>query len=118
MPNNRAKRRSGFILAEALVALAILGVVFLALEGSLAMVLRSVAESDREGVAARIAETQRERAFSTACVASAGSDSINGVVANWTAAPSGQLMHVVQTTRYPQKIGSRIEHYDAIGACQ
>jgi len=110
--------RSGFILAEALVALLVIGVVFLALEGSLAIVMRSIADSEHESVAARVAETRRERAFASACAAASGVDSVRAVTVNWTASPDGQLVRVAQTSRYPQKLGDRVEHYDALGACQ
>ena len=117
MPHVRTNRRPGFILAEALVALAILAVVFLALEGSLSMVLRSLAESDREEVAARIAESQRERVFAAACVSASGSDSASSVIVDWSASSAGSLVHITQSSRYPRKIGDRVEHYDAIGGC-
>lgn len=118
MSNVRAKRRHGFILAEALIALLILGVVFLALEGSLAVVLRSIVESDRETIASSLAETQRERAFAAACAGASGTDSLNAVAVSWTASPVGRLVRVSQTSRYPRRIGDRVEQYDAIGACQ
>lgn len=117
MSHTRAKRH-GFILAEALIALLILGVIFLALEGSLTIILRSLADSDREAVASRIAETQRERALAAVCTAASGSDSSNAVVVNWTASSTGRLVRVVQTTRFPRRTGDRVEQYDAIGACQ
>lgn len=117
MSHAHAKRR-GFILAEALIALLILGVVFLALEGSLTIIVRSLAESDRETVAARIAETQRERALAAVCASASGSDSSNSVVVNWTTSPTGRLVHIVQTSRFPRRIGDRVEQYDAVGGCQ
>ena len=105
-------------MAEALVALTVLGVVFLALEGSLTIILRTIAESDREATAARIAETQRELAFSTACGNASGSDSANAVIVDWTATAAGGLVHVTQSSRYPRRIGTRVEHYNGIGVCQ
>jgi len=118
MPNNDAKPHRGFILAEALIALLILGVVFLALEGSLTVVLRSLADSERETVATRLAETQRERAFGTACAAGSGTDSLNAVSVSWVASPVGGLVRVSQISRYPRRIGDRVEQYDAVSACQ
>lgn len=118
MSRTRAKSRTGFILAEALVALAILGVVLLALEGSLTIVMRTLAESDRESIATRIAETQRERAFSTVCGNASGSDSANAVVVDWTATAASGLVHISQSSRYPRRIGTRVEHYNGIGVCQ
>lgn len=118
MSHAHANHRSGFILAEALIALLILGVVFLAFEGSLTVVARSLADSERETVAARLAETQRERAFAAACASASGVDSVNAVAVDWTAAPIGRVVRVAQTSRYPQRIGDRVERYDALSACQ
>lgn len=118
MPIVRAKRRHGFILAEALVALLILGVVFLALEGSLTIIVRTIAGSERESLAARLAETQREKVFAAACAAASGADSLNGVVVNWVASTDGQLARVVQTSHYPRRGGNRTEDYDAVSICR
>ena len=63
MQNDCPTQRSGFALVEALIALVIIGVVFLGLEGSLTLVLRSLADSERQSTATRIAEAQRERIF-------------------------------------------------------
>lgn len=118
MPPARGKLHRGFILAEALIALLVLGVVFLALEGSLTIVVRSLADSERETVATRLAETQRERAFAAACAAASGTDSLNAVIVTWTSSRTGRLVRVSQTSRYPRRIGDRVEQYDAVSACQ
>jgi Tfp pilus assembly protein PilV len=117
MRNNWPHCRRGFVLAEALIALLILGVVFLALEGSLSIVLRSLADSERDKIAATLAETQRERAFAAPCVAASGADSINAVTVSWIATAAAGRVRVTQTSRYPRHIGSRVENYDAISAC-
>lgn len=117
MRNRHSLSRSGFVLVEAIVALVIIGVVFLGLESSLTLISRELADSERLTIATRIAETQRERAFAVGCVAGSGSDSVNAVAVDWTASLTGSLIHVAQAARYPQKVGVRVEHYDAIGAC-
>jgi Tfp pilus assembly protein PilV len=118
MSNRCPAQRSGFALVEALIALIIIGVVFLGLEGSLTLVLRSLADSERQTKATGIAEEQRERAFAAGCVAGSGSDSVNSVTAEWTASSDGSLVRVAQTVRYPQKAGARVEHYSAASACR
>jgi Tfp pilus assembly protein PilV len=118
MSHTSAKRRPGFILAEALVALLILGVVFIALEGSLTIIVRTLADSERESIAVRIAETQRERVFATTCAAASGADSLNAVVVNWVASTDGQLARVVQSGSYPRRGGDRTQEYDALGSCR
>jgi Tfp pilus assembly protein PilV len=117
MSNRCPTQRSGFALVEALIALVIIGVVFLGLEGSLTLVMRSLADSERQTTATRVAESQRERAFAAGCVAGSGSDSGNAVAVDWTASPAGSVVRVTQTVRYPQRSGARVERYTATGAC-
>ncbi len=118
MSNDYSIQRTGFVLVEALIALLIIGVVFLALEGSLTLVLRSLADSERQAIATRVSESQRERAFAAGCVVGFGSDSVNAVVADWVASPAGSLVQVTQTVRYSQKSGARVEHYLATSICR
>lgn len=117
MPNTHTKARGGFILAEALVALAVFGATFLALEGSLTLALRSLAESDREAIASRLAETTRERAFASGCLNGAGSDSANGVVLAWVATTENGLLRLVESTTYRRRAGDRSQRYEAVGRC-
>jgi type II secretory pathway pseudopilin PulG len=115
VPIAHINRHSGFILAEALVALLIVGVVFVALEASLSTVVRGIAESEREATAARLAESQRERAFGGPCLSGFGADSADAVVVTWSATANGSLIHLVQTSHFRSRFGDRIESYDAAG---
>ncbi len=118
MSSSKRNHRPGFILAEALVALLVLGVVFLALEGSLSSIVRTIADSERETVAARLAEMQREKVFAAVCGSGSGTDSGNAVVVTWTVSTAGSLVRVTQTSRYDRRVGDRTESYDAIGRCR
>lgn len=118
MSNGRLVQRPGFLLVEALIALVVVGVVFLGLEGSLTLVLRQLADSEQQATATRLAEIQRERLFGATCAAGSGSDSVKAVTVDWSASPAGSLIRVTQTVRYPQKFGPRVDQYDAIGTCQ
>lgn len=100
------------------MALVILGVVFFAFEGSLTLVLRSLAGSEREAIAGRIAENRRELIFSTPCAPASGTDSLDGVTVEWAASPAGRTVRLTQTSRYRVKAGEHTEHYDALGVCQ
>ena len=115
---DRVHRPRGFILAEALVALLIFSVVFLALEGSLTLVVRRLAESAREDTAARRTETLRERMFAAGCATASGVDSLNAVVIDWTSTQEGDLVHVTQSSRYPRQLLTRTEQYDALSRCR
>jgi Tfp pilus assembly protein PilV len=118
MQNRPPQSPNGFILVEALIALVIIGVVFLGLEGSLTLVLRSLADGERQTIATRTAEAQRERVFASICAGASGSDSVNAVSVDWVASSTGRLVRISQTSRYPTKTGARVDHYDAIGSCQ
>jgi Tfp pilus assembly protein PilV len=114
----RLHDRRGFILTEALVALLIFSVVFMALEGSLTLVVRRFADAAREDIAARHAENLRESLFASGCAAASDVDSLNAVVISSTSTTTGYLLRVVQTTAYPRKIGVRSERYDAVSRCR
>jgi len=42
---------------------------------------------------------------------------VNGVAADWSASPTGALIHVTQTVRFAPRSGARVEHYIATSAC-
>lgn len=111
------RNRAGFVLVEALVALLVLAVAFLAFEGSLSIIIRSVAESEREAVAAGLADTRRERVFSVMCASGSGVDSASGVVLTWSASSGSSLTHLIQATSYESRFGVRVETYNATGRC-
>lgn len=119
MPNpNRRADRTGFTLVEVIVAILLLTIALLALEGSAAVTVRELSESQRETLATRFAERQRERAFAGACATSSGNDSANGVGVSWAAAPTGQRLRVTQYTSFNTRSGTRREFYDAAGRCK
>lgn len=117
MSTHPTVRRPGFVLVEALIALLVLGVAFIGFEGSLTTIIRSVAASEREAVAARLAEAQRENAFSIVCASGSGADSVDGVVVAWSAAAAAPLVHLIQTSSYESRSGQRVETYNATGRC-
>ncbi len=108
----------GFTLVEVLVAVLLLTIVLLALEGSAAATLRELADSQREMLATRLAERQREQAFAAACTMSAGIDTANGVGASWRATPIGQQARLTQHTSFDTRSGTRQQSYDVIGRCR
>jgi Tfp pilus assembly protein PilV len=118
MSRHRSGHRSGFIIVEALIALTIICVVFIALEGSLTIVVRNLADSERESIAVELTETRRENILGTGCSAASGADSSNTVVADWTASVDAGFVHIAQSTRYPRRGGERTEDYDVLARCQ
>lgn len=119
MPHaNRRADPTGFTLVEVIVAILLLTIAILALEGSAAVTIRELADGQRETLAMRLAERQRERAFAGACATASGMDSINGVGASWAAAPTGQRTRLTQRTYFDTRFGTRQESYDAAGRCR
>lgn len=116
-PNHRADP-TGFTLVEVIVAILLLTIALLALEGSAAVTVRELADGQRETLAIRLAERQRERVFAGACATSSGNDSVNGVGASWAAAPTGQRARLTQHTSFDTRAGTRREFYDAVGRCR
>lgn len=112
------RRPAGFILAEALVALLILGVVLLALEGASTMILRRLAESERRTATAQLAETRREQLLSGRCTSSNGIDSSNTVDVAWSAMPSGRLLRISQEGHYKRLGADAVELYETTGPCR
>lgn len=111
------RNRAGFVLVEALIALLVVAVAFLAFEGSLSVIIRSVAAAERETVAAELAEKQRENALSAVCAAGVGIDSANAVVVTWSASAVGTLVHLAQASRYETRFGARVDTYNSTGRC-
>ena len=117
-PPATSQLRPGFILTEAMIALLIFTVVFLALEGSLTLVVQRFADAAREDRAARQAETQRESAFANGCVAASAIDSLDAVVVSSTSTNMDYLLRVLQKTAYARKLSVRNEQYDAVSRCR
>ena len=107
----------GFILLESLVALFILAVVFLALEGSWTIIARTLTLAERESDAAAIARARRERIIAGPCIATSGTDSLGGVLVDWEAIPDSGSVRIRQTSRFRSTYGSRVVSYEARVAC-
>ncbi len=119
MPHTtRVASPTGFTLVEVIVAILLLTIALLTLEGSASVTVRELAEGQRETLATRLAERQRERAFGTACAAFTGVDSGNGVTANWAVTLTGQRVRLTQHTSFETRSGPRRESYDAVGLCR
>jgi prepilin-type N-terminal cleavage/methylation domain-containing protein len=112
----RPLTRRGFSLVESLVAIVLLGVGIVALEGALAISVRTAAAADRAVRAATLATRQRERAFAL-CSSGAGADSANGAVSTWSARPTGRTIRITQQTRSLAHTGVRTETFEAAGVC-
>lgn len=108
---------SGFALIEAVVALILIGVGLLALEGAAVFTLRRIRDSQREALAAQLVQTRTARLFATGCASANGIDSIDVVVAAWSATATGGMLRVDQTVRYPTAFGAHVESYHTARVC-
>lgn len=114
----RRANPTGFTLVEVIVAILLLTIALLALEGSAASTVRELADSQRETLATRLAERQRERAFGSTCATASGVDSANDVDAGWAATGTGQRVHLTQHTSFDTRSGTRRQSYGVVGRCR
>ena len=114
--------RDGFSLVEVMVALLLVVVALVALESGAAVTIRTLADAEREGVTMRLAEGERERAYSTSCVAARGVDSVNGARVVWSATPVPIGGVGVLVTRavgsFRTRYGMHASAFDGAGPCR
>ena len=113
--------RAGFTLVEVMVALLLLVVALVALEGGAAVTVRMLADAERETVAMRLAEGERERAYGSRCAAAVGVDSTNGVRVGWSAAPvaGGSALLVTRAAgAFRTRYGMHATSFDGAGPCR
>ncbi len=111
-------RRRGFVLVEALMALLVLSIAYLVLEGAWMLTSRNLFHSNRMAAASRMEDAQRERALARGCVASSGADSADGIAMAWRALPSRGLLQVGQTRSYRRDGFERADSSNWIAACR
>lgn len=121
MPIRRGRaERAGFTLVEVMVALLLLVVALVALEGGAAVTVRMLADADRETAMMRLAEGERERAYGTPCAAARGVDSTNGVRVGWSAMPvGGSGMLITRASgAFRTRYGMHATSFDGAGPCR
>lgn len=109
---------NGFTIVEVIVAIVLLTVALLALEGSAAFTLRDYADATREYIAATRAETLREMALGSRCSPGGIIDSASGVViASSAAIPMPGRIVIQQQTTHSSRSGIHTERYAMRGRC-
>jgi Tfp pilus assembly protein PilV len=106
--------RAGFSLAEALVALVLVGVAVLSLGGAAAAAARLL----REAALAQGAAQAAEAVFDSVAAGSAGSGTVlrGAFTIDWAAIDSGAARHVRVDVRYASGSAARWLRIDGIGA--
>ena len=112
-----ARSATGFTLVEMLIAIVLLALVFVSLEGGSATLMRALGVSGRMTVAAQLVEWRGEHTAATRCVAATGADSARGIVSIWRVEidSSGALLD--QETTYRSAMGMRTDRARWVVPC-
>ena len=110
--------RRGYVLLEALMALVVVTIAYLVLEGAWTLVVRKLFEDRQSAAVSLLADSQRERAAARGCVESSGSDSVNGITINWWASSSGGLIRVSQARTYRRDGAQHADSSVSMTACR
>jgi Tfp pilus assembly protein PilV len=108
---------TGFTTLEAMLALMLISVTLVALDGATTLTLRRMTDHHRESMAADMARQQVDRIIATHCANSAGLDSSNGVAVQWTTTAINGVATVDQQLRYPIAIGQHHESLQSTVSC-
>lgn len=105
-----------------MVALLLIVIALVALEAGAAVTVRTLADAEREGMAMRLAEGERERAYGSACAPARGVDSVNGVRVAWSAAPVSvggvAMLDVRAAGAFRTRYGMHASSFDGAGPCR
>ena len=113
-----AKLRNGVTLIEVVIAIVLLSVGALALEGSSALLIRRLAESKRASSASALARSRSESSFARGCGAvSSGSEEKFGVQSQWTIGSDGASVDIEQRLTYPTQRGQHAEKFHTGALC-
>lgn len=112
------KVRRGLTLIEVVIAILLLSVGALALEGSSALMIRRLAESKRAATAQNVARTRSESSLSTECGAlTSGSEQAFGVQSQWTVGGNAGSIDIEQRLTYPTRRGQHSEKFLTAALC-
>lgn len=113
------KSRRGLTLIEVVIAILLLSVGALALEGSSALMIRRLAESRRAATAQNIARARSESSIAKNCSAvTSGSEQTFGVQSQWTAGGSASAIDIEQRLTYPTRRGQHSEKFLTSALCE
>lgn len=108
----------GSTIIEAIFAVTLLSVGFLAVASSAPWVMRMVAEGRRSARAAALAQTKLETLRARACGRlSRGDSTVGPLVLAWSVERSGVVARLRATVSTPTLPGSRIDTFQTVRAC-
>ena len=108
----------GSTIIEAIFAVTLLSMGFLAVAASAPWVIRMVAEGRRSVRAAALAQTKLETLRASACSQlSRGDSTVGPLVLAWSVTRSGVVAHLRATVSTPTLPGTRIDTFQTGRAC-
>ncbi len=111
-------REHGSTIIEAIFAVTLLSVGFLAAASSAPWMMRMVGQARRSVRAAALAQTKLESLWAGACVNPARGDStVGALVLAWSSTRSGVLVELQATVSTPALPGTRIDTFLTARAC-
>lgn len=111
--------RPGLTLIEVVIAIVLLSVGALALEGSSALMIRRLAESKRAATSQNIARARSESSIARDCSAlTSGSEQTFGVQSQWTVGGNASSLHIEQRLTYPTRRGQHLEKFLTAALCE
>jgi prepilin-type N-terminal cleavage/methylation domain-containing protein len=110
-------RREGYTLVEVVVALLVFSVAALALAASSAIVAKTMESNALRERASRIAANRIESIRSECSSAPSGAELLQGIDSQWSVSREGQLVSILESTRYVGAQGTRDDRYRAFEWC-
>lgn len=116
MPETIWRARRAFTLVEVMVAVVILAVALVALQGGTALLVRAIADAEREERAVALA-ARREALIVAACTDGAGSESAGGASVVWSASRTGGITSVALSARAVTRRGPLARSFTITTRC-
>ncbi len=111
-------RERGSTIIEAVFAVTLLSVGFLAVASSAAWMTRMVGQGRRSGRVAALAQTKLESLWADACAGPASGDSsVGALVLSWRVTRDGPLVRLQATLSSPALSGAAVDTFLAARSC-
>jgi prepilin-type N-terminal cleavage/methylation domain-containing protein len=109
--------RAGYTLVEVVVALLVFSIAALALAASSAIVAKTMESNALRERAGRIAANRIELITSECGSAANGAELLEGIQSEWSISRDGQVLSILESTRYVDARGARDDSYRVLEWC-
>jgi type II secretory pathway component PulJ len=113
----RRRKRAGYTLIEAVVALMVFTIGGLALAASSALVARSMEANAAKETAGRLAMSRMEILRSECKAATGGAEELGAIQLRWTVTSLPGATAIIESTSYGSPSGTHTENYHATVGC-